>query len=374
MTKERIPVCEPLLLGNELKYVTEAVSKGWISSAGGFVREFEKRFAEYLGVKHAVTVSNGTAALHLAIVAAGIGAGDEVLVPTFTMIASAAAVCYTGAKPVFVDCDEKTWNVDPAALEARITKRTRGVMPVHIYGHPCDMDPIRDVASRHGLVIVEDAAEAIGSRYKDRLCGGLGHLGCFSFFANKVITTGEGGMVVTDDDRLYDQVRYFKNLCFPLDGPRKYIHDHIGFNYRLPNTLAAIGLAQVENVEEYVRRRRANAQRYNERLAGQRGITTPAEEPWATNSYWMYSILIGDDFGLSREQVMDALAERGIETRTFFVPMHQQKGLRDFGCDMSGTYPHAEYIATRGLYLPSGSGLTEEQIDRVCTELLSLRR
>src|SRR5262245_50657127 len=236
-TRDKIPVCEPLLLGNEVKYVTDAVSKGWISSSGGFVGEFEKKFAEYLGVRHAVTASNGTAALHLAIAAAGIGPGDEVLVPTFTMIASAAAVCYTGAKPVFVDCDEKTWNIDPAQLEARITKRTRAVMPVHIYGHPCDMDPIREVASRHGLVIVEDAAEAIGSRYKDRLCGGLGHLGCFSFFANKVITTGEGGMVVTDDDRLYDQVRYFKNLCFPLDGPRKYIHDHIGFNYRLPNTL-----------------------------------------------------------------------------------------------------------------------------------------
>jgi perosamine synthetase len=373
-TKDRISVCEPLLLGNELKYVAEAVSKGWISSAGSFVGEFERKFADYLGVRHAVTVSNGTAALHLAVVAAGIGPGDEVLMPTFTMFASAAAVCYAGAKPVLIDCDEVTWNLDPALLEAQVTKRTRAIMPVHIYGHPCDMDPIREVASRHGLLVIEDAAEAIGSRYKGRLCGGLGQLGCFSFFANKVITTGEGGMVVTDDDHLWSQLRYYKNLCFPLDGPRRYVHEHIGFNYRLPNTLAAIGLAQVENVEEYVTRRRTNAERYNKRLAGQRGITTPAEKPWAVNSYWMYSILIEDDFGLPRDQVMDELSKRGIDTRTFFVSMHRQAALRDLGCDVSGSFPHAEHIESRGLYLPSGSGLSEEQIERVCTELLGLRR
>lgn len=367
-----IPVCEPLLLGNELEYVTEAVSKGWISSSGGYVHEFEKKFAEHLGVRHAVTTCNGTVALHLALVAAGIGEGDEVIVPTFTMFASCSAICYTGAKPVFVDCERDSWNLDVSQLAKKITNRTRAIMPVHIYGLPCDMDPLLALANQHGLVVVEDAAEAIGSEYKQRRCGAMGHFGCFSFFANKVITTGEGGMVVTDDDARAEQLRYYKNLCFPLKGPRRYVHEHVGFNYRMPNTSAAIGLAQLERVDDYVARRRNNARRYNERLRGKRGITVPAERPWAQNSYWMYSILIEDDFGPTRDEVMKQLGERGIETRSFFVPMHQQVALRDYGCDVSGSYPNSEYVSPRGLYLPSGSALSDEQIDRVCTELLSL--
>ncbi|HWA74545.1 MAG TPA: DegT/DnrJ/EryC1/StrS family aminotransferase [Polyangiaceae bacterium] len=373
MTESFIPVCEPLLLGRELEYVSEAVSKGWISSSGSFVNKFEARFSEHLGVRHSVTVSNGTAALHLALVAAGVGPGDEVIVPTFTMIASAAAVCYAGATPVFVDCERDTFNLDVQGVEAKLTERTRAIMPVHIYGLPCDMDPLLDLGRRHGLVVVEDAAEAIGSLYKGRACGALGELGCFSFFANKVITTGEGGMVVTNDDALAEKLRYYKNLCFPLGGPRRYVHEHIGFNYRMPNTSAAIGLAQLERVEDYVTRRRENARRYNERLAGQRGITIPVDRAWARNSFWMYSILIEDDFGLPRDRVMALLGERGIETRSFFVPMHQQRGLAAYGCDVSGSYPNAEHVSPRGLYLPSGSGLSEEQIERVCRELIALR-
>jgi perosamine synthetase len=369
-----IPVCEPLLAGNELKYVTEAVSKGWISSSGGFVKEFEQKFAAYLGVEHAVTVTNGTAALHLALVAAGIGPGDEVIVPSFTMIASAAAVCYAGARPVFVDCERDTFNLDVARAAEKITERTRAIMPVHIYGLSCDMTPLAALAEKHRLVVVEDAAEAIGSRYEDQPCGALGDLGCFSFFANKAITTGEGGMVVTDDGELAQKLRYYKNLCFPPTGPRRYVHAHIGFNYRMPNTVAAIGLAQLERVDDYVSMRRENARRYNERLAGQRGITVPAERAYAYNSFWMYAILIEDDFGLSRDEVMQALEARGIDTRSFFVPMHRQTSLIEYGADVSGSFPNSEYASARGLYLPSSSGLTEEQIERVCRELLALRR
>ena len=374
MTSPFIPVCEPLLAGNELKYVTEAVSKGWISSSGGFVKEFEQKFAEYLGSAHAVTVTNGTAALHLALVAAGIGPGHEVIVPTFTMIASCAAVCYTGAKPVFVDCEPDTFNLDVTRIAEKLNPRTRAIMPVHIYGLPCDMAPLLALAREHQLVVVEDAAEAIGSRYEGKPCGALGELGCFSFFANKAITTGEGGMVVTSDRELADKLRYYKNLCFPLTGPRRYVHEQIGFNYRMPNTVAAIGLAQLERVNDYVDMRRQNARRYNERLRGERGIVIPAERPYAHNSYWMYSILIGDDFGLSRDEVMTRLEARGIDTRSFFVPMHQQAGLAAYGCDLRGSYPNAEYASQRGLYLPSSSGLTEEQIERVCHELIALRR
>nr|PZN24200.1 MAG: aminotransferase DegT [Pseudomonadota bacterium] len=302
------------------------------------------------------------------------GPGDEVIVPTFTMIASAAAVCYTGAKPVFVDCEIDTWNLDVSAVRAKITPRTRAIMPVHIYGLPCDMDPLLEIAREHGLFVVEDAAEAIGSKYRDRPCGALGDVGCFSFFANKVITTGEGGMVVTNDAEIARKLRYYKNLCFPMEGPRRYVHEHIGFNYRMPNTAAAIGLAQLERVEEYVARRRRNAAAYNARLQGERGIRTPATRPWATNSYWMYSILVEDDFGRSRDEVMQELRARDIETRSFFVPMHEQRSLVEYGCNVSGDYSRAEYVSRRGLYLPSGSGLTDAQIERVCRELLALRR
>ena len=374
MKEPFIPVCEPLLAGNELKYVTEAVSKGWISSSGGFVKEFEQRFAKYLGVEHAVTVTNGTAALHLALVAAGIGEGDEVIVPTFTMMASAAAVCYTGANPVFVDCERDTFNLDVSRVTEKVTPRTRAIMPVHVYGLPCDMRPLAELAEKHGLVVVEDAAEAIGSRYDGQPCGALGDLGCFSFFANKAITTGEGGMVVTDDGELAQKLRYFKNLCFPLTGPRRYVHEHIGFNYRMPNTVAAIGLAQLERVDDYVSMRRENARRYNDRLRGVRGITVPAERAYAYNSFWMYAILIEDDFGRSRDEVMLGLEARGIDTRSFFVPLHRQTSLSEYGADVSGSYPNSEHASARGLYLPSSSGLTEAQIERVCRELLALRR
>jgi perosamine synthetase len=373
MSSDFIPVCEPNVGGRELEYVTKAVSGGWISSSGSYVAEFEREFAKYLGVPYAVTTTSGTTALHLALVAAGIGPGDEVIIPAFTMIASAFAVCYTGAKPVFVDSDVTNWNIDPSLVAAQVTKKTKAIMPVHVYGHACDMDELQKIADAHGLLVIEDAAEAIGSFYKGRKCGALGDINCFSLFANKLITTGEGGMVVTRDDRFIERLRYYKNLCFPLDGSRRYVHGEIGFNYRMPNVLAAIGLAQLERADFYLECRRSNAARYNALLKGQRGITIPPEAPWTSSSYWMYSILIGDDFGMSRDEVMRRLKAAGIETRSFFVSMHRQPALAKYGCDVSGQYPVTDELARTGLYLPSTSGLTDAQIARIAEELLALR-
>jgi perosamine synthetase len=371
---EHIAVCEPLIGGRELEYVTDAIKTGWISSSGGYVDKFERAFAEYLGVQHAVTTTSGTTALHLALVAAGIGPGDEVMIPAFTMIATASAVCQTGAKPVLVDADPASWNLDPADVARKITPRTKAVLPVHIYGHSCDMDALAQAVAPHKPLMIEDAAEAIGSEYRGKRCGALGDMSCFSFFANKLITTGEGGMVATNDAELAGKLRYFKNLAFPRTGPRRYFHEDLGFNYRMPNLLAAFGLGQLEKVDTYLAARRKNAERYNARLKGQRGITTPPELDYTLNSYWMYSILIEDDFGFTRDEVVSALAAAKIETRTFFISMHRQPALARYGVDVSGQYPVTDELSRKGLYLPSGSGLTEEQIERVTSTLLSLRR
>ncbi len=371
---KRIPVCAPLLGGNELKYVQEAIVGGWISSAGPFVERLEREFAQYVGTRHAVTTTSGTTALHLACVALGLGPGDEVIIPTFTMIASAFAVAYCGAKPVFVDCERTTWTIDPTKIEAEITPRTKAIMPVHIYGHPCDMEPIRAIARRHGLHVLEDAAEAIGSEYRGVKCGALSDIAAFSLFANKAITTGEGGLVTTDDDELAARCRYYKNLCFPPRGPRVYVHEGVGFNYRLPNTLAAIGVAQLERVEDHVSRRRAHARFYTDRLRDVPGLIPQPELPWAKNSYWMYSVLVEEEFGLDREGVIRGLEERKIETRRFFVPMHRQPALEKLGCKCTGDFAASEHVSARGLYLPSGSGLTDDELAYVCDALRDLRR
>jgi perosamine synthetase len=257
-----IPVCEPFLNGNELKYVSDALSTGWISSAGKYVTGFEEKFAEYCDCKYGVAVCNGTVALHLALVALGIGKGDEVIIPSFTMIASAFAVCYTGAVPVFVDADKDTWTIDVSKIESKITSRTKAIMPVHIFGLPCDMGAINDLARKYKLFVIEDAAEAHGALFDGKKTGSLSEIAAFSFFANKNITTGEGGIVVTNNEELFNKSRYFKNLCFPLEGNRNYTHDHVGFNYRMSNVIAAIGLAQTEKADEYKQMRIRNNRFY----------------------------------------------------------------------------------------------------------------
>lgn len=353
-----IPVCEPTLSGNEKKYVMECLDTNWISSVGGFIPRFEEEFAQVCGVQYAVACANGTVSLHLVLAALGLGPGDEVIIPTFTMIATINAVTYTGATPVLVDSEPGTWNMDVNQVEDKITDRTKAVMPVHTYGHPVDMDPLLELADRHGLWVVEDAAEAHGAEYKGRRAGGLGHAAGFSFYANKNITTGEGGMVTTNDRRLADLCRNLRDHAFSRE--RHFWHKYVGFNYRMTNLQAAVGLGQTEQLEQFVAARRRNATLYNELLANVPGIVTPPEAENCKNVYWMYSVLVEDEFGMSRDELRHYLARRGIETRTFFIPMHLQpiyferfKGQR---------YPVAENLCRRGFYYPSASSLTKDQI------------
>lgn len=363
-----IPVCEPMLAGNELKYVTEAVSTGWISSSGKYVNEFEEQFAKYCECKYGIAVCNGTIALHLALIGLGIGKGDEVILPTFTMIASAFAVCYTGAKPVFVDADKDSWNIDVKRIEEKITPRTKVIMPVHIFGKMCDMDAICALAKKYNLYVLEDAAEAHGATYHDRKAGSFSDMAAFSFFANKNITTGEGGMVVTNSKKLYDRARYFKNACFPIDGPRNYQHADIGYNYRMSNVVAAIGLAQVEKVDDYRNMRIRNHQLYEMHLADVHGIilqSKPAEG--CVDVCWMNTIIIDPaKYGHSKDELIAHLKEHEIDTRLLFTGMHKQKAMVDYGCDCSGEYRVCEWLTENGFYLPSGSNLTEGQIKYVC--------
>jgi len=357
----RVPLAEPDLSGREAEYVLECVKTGWISGKGKFVSRFEEEFAAYLGVEHAVAVCNGTAALHLAVRALDIGPGDEVIVPTFTMIACANAIRYVGARPVFVDSEPRTWNLDPRQVEEKITDRTKAIMAVHIYGHPADMGPILELAEEHGLYVIEDAAEAHGAEYKGRKVGTFGHLACFSFYANKIITTGEGGMVVTDDAELAERLRRLRDQGYNVEFRKWLIHDVVGYNYRMTNLQAAIGLAQLERVEELVEKRRRNASLYSSLLRGLPGITLPPEEPWAKNVFWMYTILVDERaFGLGRDDLMRELEARGVDSRATFCPIHLQPPYRaEYGHER---YPVAEDLGRRGLNLPSGNTLTEEQI------------
>jgi perosamine synthetase len=357
-----IPVCEPTLGGNELKYVTQAVETNWISSAGSFIRDFEARFADICGVKYGIACANGTVAMHLAMATLGLEPEDEVIIPTFTMIATANAVTYCGAKPVLVDMEPDYWQMDLNHVEAKITPRTKAIVPVHIYGHPTDMEPLRALAAQHGIFVVEDAAESHGAEYKGRRTGGLGDAAGFSFYGNKIITTGEGGMVTTDNRQIAQLAWNLRDHAFSHE--RHFWHKFVGFNYRMTNLQAAVGLAQVEQLEGFVAARRRNAAEYNCHLYGIPGIRTPAEAPWAKNVYWMYGILVDEHaYGMNRDQLRKVLADNGIETRTFFIPMHCQpvywqhyKGER---------YPVAEDLCKRGFYLPSASSLTMEEIEYI---------
>jgi perosamine synthetase len=356
-----IPVCEPWLAGNELKYITEAVETNWISSAGGYIHRFETLFAEKMGARYGVACANGTVALHLALATLGLEPGDEVIIPTFTMIATANSVTYLGAKPVLVDSEPVTWNMDVGQIEAKITPRTRAIIPVHTYGHPVDMDALNAVAQKHGLFVLEDAAEAHGAQYKGRPAGSLGDAACFSFYGNKIITTGEGGMVTTNREDVARLAWNLRDHAFSTE--RHFWHKFLGYNYRMTNLQAAIGLAQTEQLEKFVAARRANAAYYTQLLRQIPGVITPPEAAWATNVFWMYGIILEKEFGPTRDQLRQALARRGIETRTFFIPMHCQPIY--FDRYRGERYPVAEDLCRRGLYLPSASGLTRDDIEAV---------
>jgi perosamine synthetase len=372
MKNKFIPVCEPFLDGNELAYVTEAVSTGWISSSGTYLQKFEKALADYCGVRFGVGVCNGTVALHLALVSLGIGKDDEVIIPDFTMIASAFAVCYIGAKPVFVDADKETWNIDVSKIEEKITSKTKAIMPVHIFGNMCNMDKIISIAKKYNLFILEDAAEAHGSEYKGKKSGSFSDIAAFSFYANKNITTGEGGMVITNNEELYKKAKYFKNLCFQLDGPRNYLHDNIGFNYRMSNLHAAIGLAQTEKADYYRSLRIKNNQLYKKYLADCEGISFQKDEEHSLNCNWMNAILINPEiYGKTRDELIVFLKENGIETRLVFKGMNKQKALAQYGCDCNADYPVTDWLSDNGFYLPSGSGLTEQDIEMICELVIS---
>ncbi len=357
-----IPVCEPTLGGNELKYVQQAIETNWISSAGGFIRDFEACFAAFCGAHYGIACANGTVAMHLALATLGLEPGDEVLIPTFTMIATANAVTYCGAKPVLVDMEPNYWQMDINQVEAKITPRTKAIVPVHIYGHPTDMDPLMELAQKHGLLVVEDSAEAHGAEYKARRCGGLGDAAGFSFYGNKIITTGEGGMVTTNNREIAKLAWNLRDHAFSHE--RHFWHKFVGFNYRMTNLQAAVGLAQVEQMEQFIENRRHNAAEYTCRLSTIPGITTPPQAPWAKNVYWMYGILVDEKaYGMNRDQLRRVLADNGIETRTFFIPMHCQpvyweayKGQR---------YPVAERLCRDGFYLPSASSLSLSEIEYI---------
>ncbi|HDI12971.1 MAG: aminotransferase DegT [Hadesarchaea archaeon] len=363
-----IPVCEPKLGKKELKYVTDCIRTNWISSKGKYINEFEEKFSKYCGAKYGIATCNGTTALHLALASLGIKTGDEVLCPAFTMIATANAITYTGAKPVLVDSEPHTWNIDPAKIEEKITKRTKAIMVMHTYGHPCDMDEISEIAKNHDLYVIEDAAEAHGAEYKGKKVGALGDAGCFSFYANKILTTGEGGMVVTNDEKIAEMCRLLRDQAFE---PKRFLHRYIGFNYRMTNLQAAIGVAQMELIDKSVETRRRNARLYNSLLKGVDGISTPPEALWAKNVYWMYTVLIEDSFGMDRDKLMTYLKERGIETRSAFYPIHVQPV---YAKQYRGEkYPVAEKLSREGINLPSGNTLTKDQIKYITEAILSAK-
>ena len=360
-----IPVFAPWLSDNVRRYVLDCVDSGWISSLGEYVGRFEREFARFCEAEHGIATSNGTTALHLALATLGIGPGDEVLVPDLTFIATANVVRYTGATPVLVDAEPRSWALDPEDARRKVTPRTRAIIPVHVYGHPADLDPILALARQHGFAVVEDAAEAHGARYRGRRVGALGDLGAFSFYGNKIITTGEGGMVVTNDSTLARRAAFLRDHA--MDPVRRYYHPEIGFNYRMTNVQAAIGCAQMEQVDAILDRRKTLAAAYEAGLAGVPGLTRPPVAPWAENVYWMYSVLVEPAFGRDRDAVREGLRARGVDSRPFFVPLHAQPPYRT-----DAPFPVATELSRRGINLPSGNALTLEQIGTVCAALREL--
>jgi perosamine synthetase len=362
--KQFVPVNEPVFCGNEKKYLLECIESGWISSEGPFVRRFEEEFSARVGRRYGVAVSSGTAALDVAVAALGVGEGDEVIMPTFTIISCAQAIVRAGGKPVLVDSDAVTWNMDVNQIEGKITSRTKAIMTVHIYGLCVDMGSVLELADKYKVKVIEDAAQAHGQTYRSNPCGSFGDVSIFSFYPNKLVTTGEGGMVVTDDESLAERCKSLRNLCFRKG--RRFVHEELGWNYRMTNLQAAVGVAQLERLSQYIERKMRIGSRYTELLEGIDGLQLPVVRTnYAENIYWVYGIVIDDRRALDSAEVMSRLAEKGIGTRPFFWPMHEQPVFKKMGLFKEESYPVAERLARQGFYLPSGLGLRDEQMEYV---------
>jgi len=359
-----IPVNEPLLAGNEKKYLLECIETGWISSEGPFVKEFEEKFAEQVNRKFGIAVCNGTAALDIAVEALDLSPGDEIILPTFTIISCIGQIIRKGIKPVLVDCDPQTWNMDISRIESKITPKTKAIMVVHIYGLPVDMDPILKLAEKHNLKIIEDAAEMHGQTYRNKKCGSFGEISTFSFYPNKHVTTGEGGMVVTDSEELAQTCSSLRNLCFQRQ--KRFVHERLGWNYRFTNVQAAIGLAQLETLDQFVEKKRKIGKIYTELLSSLDCVQLPLPKTdYADNIYWVYGIVLKESVPFDATVIMKKLGQQGIGTRPFFWCMHEQPVLQRMGLFRDERYPVAENLARRGFYIPSGLAITEEQIQRV---------
>lgn len=359
-----ILVNEPLIENEDIQALNQCVKDGWISSAGPYLNEFEQKWANYCTRSHGVAVSNGTAALQVALESLELEAGSEVIMPSFTIISCALSAIYAGLKPVFVDVHSDTWTMDETKIEAAITEKTRVIMPVHMYGHPCDMDPILAIAKKHQLLVVEDAAEAHGARYKGQVCGSFGDISCFSFYANKIITTGEGGMIVTSNPEYFRRAQEIRNLGFLPN--RRFYHERLANNFRMTAMQAALGINQVARIEQLVEKKRHIAKRYYEGLKNISGIILPIEKEWAKNVYWMYGVLLDPKLGLTAAEVMAKLHALNIETRAFFYGLHQQPVLINKAyASRALSLPVTEYLGEYGFYLPSGLLLSDDQIDKV---------
>ena len=371
-----IPVNQPVLNGNETKYLAECIETGWISSEGPFVRRLEEGMAAIAGQRWGVAVANGTAALDVAIAALRIGPGDEVILPTFTIISCAAAIVRAGATPVVVDVDPATWNLDPSKLEAAMTPRTKAVMVVHLYGLPVDMDPVMQIVRARGLKLIEDGAEQIGQTYHSRsgdtgMIGSFGDVSTFSFYPNKHVTTGEGGMVLTSDEALAERCRSLRNLCFGKK--KRFLHEELGWNFRMSNLQAAVGVAQMEVLDRTLQKKRLVGNWYNELLSGVDGVDLPEPRtPYAESIYWVYGIVLKDHVSFDADEAMHRLAELGVGTRPFFWSMHEQPVFRKMGLFRDVSCPVAERLSRRGFYLPSGVALTRRQAERVAEAVRAL--
>ena len=357
--------------GNEKKYLQKCIDTGWISSEGPFVREFEEKFAQIVGRRHAISVTNGSSALEIAITALDLQKGDEVILPTFTIISCVAPLIRIGVVPVFIDADPLTWNMNFSQIEEKITSRTKAIMAVHIYGLPVEMDPLLGLAKKYGLKVIEDAAEAHGLHYKGKTCGSFGDISTFSFYPNKLITTGEGGMIVTDDETLAERSRSLRNLCF--QSKKRFFHEELGWNSRMTNIQAALGLAQIERLDNFINKKRSIGQKYTALLGGLNSIQLPLKRTiYAENIYWVFGLVLADSFSDNAEIFMKKLQKLGIGTRPFFWPMHEQPVLKKYGIKNNTSYPVAERIARRGFYIPSGLALEDSEIKYVSETIQSL--